>query len=111
MRNGKALASADVWKALSVCGVRLRHSVHSVFRESLMQAGRQTPFSWSTNMFYLSGVAKQAVCLTQQQQPHQQQKSQDTPFFSTFSDWWTLVLQSNVLGNVCPVIYFPQWAV
>lgn len=62
----------------SVCTCAMskqRHSVHSAFRESVMKTERQLPFSWSTSMFYLSGVAKQAVCLTQQQL-QQQQKSQ-----------------------------------
>lgn len=77
---------------LCVFGVsKQRHSVHSAFRESVMQAGRQPPFSWSTSMFYLSGVAKQAVCLTQQQ-PQQQQKSQRA-FSSAPDERGTFVLE------------------
>ena len=59
-------------------------------------------------MFYLSGVAKQAVCLTQQQ-PQQQQKSQrafpHTPMTGNFC--FSFVFRNIVLENVGTVIHFP----
>lgn len=95
---------------MCVCGVKARDTVSIVHPGKVWR--RQPPFSRSTSMFYLSGVAKQAVCLTQQQ-PQQQQKSQRA-FFPLLGcpdeQRGNFCSRNNALEkkNVCPVIHFPQ---
>lgn len=62
-------------------------------------------------MFYLSGVAKQAVCLTWRR-PQQQQKSQRAFSLALVrvcvAGGGGFCFRNNVLENVRPVIHFPQ---
>lgn len=114
-RGGTGLMRQCQRVKTSVCTCAMskqRHSVHGAFGGKCDVPERQPPFSWSTSMFYLSGVAKQAVCLTQQQL-QQQQKSQRAAFFSFFFSLglrWAgnFCLRDNVVENVCPVIHFPE---
>lgn len=101
----------------SACVVsKQRCGVHSAFTKSVMQTERQSPFSWSASMFYLSGVAKQAVCLTQQQQ-QQQQKSQHAfssaplwagNFFVSDVMWWKMSARRIVSLNKQRQLLWPD---
>lgn len=109
--RGERDRSGEGVKTSCTCGVKSRETVSTVHlgkvwcREGMLSPSHHHPnppthppplpslpppllSSRSTSMFYLSGVAKQAVCLTQQQ-PRQQQKSQPFLLGSRRAGlWW-----------------------